>query len=68
MLVSFKILIQLLQELYYFTLQKKRFLVNLKTERNASKFAMFIEKENPHSFFVFHLKQLSFSPYECPGL
>ena len=28
-------------------LRKKRFLVNLKTKRNASKFAMFIEKENP---------------------
>ena len=25
--------------------RKKRFLVNLKTERNASKFAMFMEKE-----------------------
>ena len=49
--------------------RKKRFLVNLKTERNASKFAMFVEKENPHSFFfVFHLEQLSFFPYECPGL
>ena len=27
-----------------------------------------MEKENPCSFFVFHLEQLSFSPYECPGL
>ena len=26
-----------------------------------------MEKENPCSFFfVFHLKQLSFFPYECP--
>ena len=36
--------------------RKKRFLVNLKTERNASKFAMFMEKENPHSFFHFSFK------------
>ena len=43
--------------------RKKRFLVNLKTERNASKFAMFMEKENPCSFFIFHLEQLSFFPY-----
>ena len=48
--------------------RNKGFLVNLKTKRNASKFAMFMEKENPCSFFVFHLEQLSFSPYECPGL
>ena len=48
--------------------RNKGFLLNLKTERNASKFAMFIEKENPRSFFVFHLEQLSSSPYECPGL
>ena len=33
--------------------RNKGFLVNLKTERNASKFAMFMEKENPHSFFRF---------------
>ena len=38
-------------------------MVNLKTERNASKFAMFMEKENPRSFFVFHLELLLFSPY-----
>ena len=45
--------------------RNKGFLVNLKTERNASNFAMFMEKENPHSFlFVFHLEQLSFLPYE----
>ena len=36
--------------------RKKRFLVNLQTERNASKFAMFMEKENPHSFFHFSFK------------
>ena len=28
-------------------------MVNLKTERNAPKFAMFMEKENPSSFFRF---------------
>ena len=31
-------------------------MVNLKTERNASKFAMFMEKENPHSFFRFSFR------------
>ena len=30
--------------------RKKRFLVNIKTERNASKFAMFMEKENPRRY------------------
>ena len=39
--------------LTYTLFQKKRFLVNLQTERNASKFAMFMEKENPCSFFRF---------------
>ena len=34
----------------------KGFLVNLKTERNASKFAMFMEKENPRSFFRFSFR------------
>ena len=38
-----------------YTLQKKRFLVNL----------MFMEKENPPIFFfVLHFEQLSFFPYE----
>ena len=36
--------------------RKKRFLVNLKTKTNASKFAMFMEKENPHSFFRFSFR------------
>ena len=48
--------------------RNKGFLVNLKTKRYASKFAMFMEKENPCSFFVFHLEQLLSFPYECPGL
>ena len=33
--------------------RNKRCLVNLKTKRNASKFAIFMEKENPCSFFRF---------------
>ena len=36
--------------------RKKRFLVNLKTEGNASKFAMFMEKENLRSFFHFSFR------------
>ena len=48
--------------------RKKRFKINFFVRQNASKFAIFIEKENPNSFFVFHLEQLSFFPYECPGL
>ena len=36
--------------------RNKGFLVNLKTERNASKFAMFMEKENPRSFFRFSFR------------
>ena len=49
----------------YSLFRNKGFLVNLKTERNASKFAMFMELENPHTykvFFIFHLEQLSFFP------
>ena len=33
--------------------RNKRFLINLILERNASKFARFMEKENPCSFFSF---------------
>ena len=36
--------------------RKKRFENNFFVRRNASKFAIFIEKENPRSFF--HLEQL----------
>ena len=36
--------------------RNKGFLVNLKTQRNASKFAMFMEKENPRSFFRFSFR------------
>ena len=27
---------------------------------------MFMKKENPYSFFIFHFDQLYFFPYECP--
>ena len=30
--------------------------MNLKAKRNASKFAMFMEKENPHSLFCFSFR------------
>ena len=46
--------------------QKKRFLVNLKTERNASKFAMFMEKENPRSFFSFSFRAAFIFPLWMP--
>ena len=36
--------------------RNKGFLVNLKTERNASKFSMFMVKENPRSFFRFSFR------------
>ena len=36
--------------------RNKGFLVNLKTETNASKFAKFMEKENPRSFFHFSFR------------
>ena len=45
----------------YSLFRNKRFLVNLKTKRNASKFAMFMEIENLCIFFVFNLEQPSFS-------
>ena len=50
--------------------RKKRFLVNLKTERNASKFAIFMEKENPCSFFRFSFRATFIFPlwmlcHEC---
>ena len=39
--------------------RKKRFEINFFVQQNASKFVIFIEKENPHDFFfVFHLEQL----------
>ena len=38
--------------------RKKRFEINFFVQQKASKFATFIEKENPRSFFRFHLEQL----------
>ena len=35
--------------------RNKMFLINLILERNASKFAMFMEKENPCGFFSFFI-------------
>ena len=32
------------------------------TKRNASKFAIFLEYENPRSFFLFHFMQPYFFP------
>ena len=46
--------------------EKKRFLVNLKTERNALKFAMFMEKENPCSFFRFSFRATFIFPLWMP--
>ena len=41
---------------------KKRFEINFFVQENASKFAIFIEKENPHSFFHFSFRAfLSFT-------
>ena len=48
--------------------RKKRFEINFFVRQNASKFAIFIEKENPPSFFRFHFEQLRVFSYECPGL
>ena len=48
--------------------KKKRFKINFFVRQNASKFAIFIEKENPPSFFRFHFEQLRVFSYECPGL
>ena len=42
--------------------RKKRFEINFFVQRNASKFAIFIEKGNPLSFFRFSFRAtLSFS-------
>ena len=37
-------------------LRKKRFEINFFVQQNASKFAIFIEKENPLSFFRFSFR------------
>ena len=38
------------------------------TEQNASKFAVFLEYENPYSFFSFFISCYHFFPNECLGL
>ena len=43
--------------------RNKEFLVNLKTERNASKFAMFMEKENTRIFFRFSFRATFIFPF-----
>ena len=45
-------------ELHTSLFRKKRFEINFFVQQKASKFAIFIEKENSRSFFVFHLEQL----------
>ena len=41
----------MLYTIYCHSSEKKRFAFNFLLQRNASKFAIIIEKENPHSFF-----------------
>ena len=46
----------------------KRFMLDEMFLRNASKFAKFLEYENPCSFFVFISCYFIFFPNECTGL
>ena len=49
--------------------RNKRFMLDEMTYRNASKFAIFLEYENPYSFFLFFIScYFTFLPNECPGL
>ena len=49
--------------------RNKRFMLDEIVQRNASKFAIFLEYENPSIvFFVLHFMLLYFSPNGCPGL
>ena len=50
-------------QIYILTLfRRKRFEINFFVRQNASKFAIFIEKENPHNFFHFSFRAtLSFT-------
>ena len=43
---------------YRITLEKIKVFRQLNPLEKSSKFAMFMEKENPCSFFIFHLEQL----------
>ena len=47
---------------------KKRFLFNLKPGEMLQNLLCLWKKKTHVVFSVFHLEQLSFSPYECPGL
>ena len=38
--------------------RKKRFEINFFVRQNASKFSIFIEKENPHSYFRFSYRAI----------
>ena len=44
----------------------KHLFSTLMPQRNASKFAIFLQYENPHSFFNFSF-YATFPPNECPG-
>ena len=47
--------------------RNKKFMLDEKLQGNASKFAIFLEYENP--FFLFFIScNFIFSPNECPGL
>ena len=46
--------------------RKKRFEINFFVRQNASKFAIFIEKENPLSFFRFSFRATLSSPLWMP--
>ena len=52
----------------YTLFRKKRFEINFFVRRNASKFAIFIEKKTHIVFFIFHFEHFWVFPYECPGL
>ena len=45
---------------------EKRFEINFFVQQNASKFAIFIEKENPHSFFRFSFRATLSFPLWMP--
>ena len=49
--------------------EKKRFMLDEKFQRNASKFAIFYIYEYPKLLFLFFIScHFIFSPNECPGL
>ena len=63
----FKNIEQFQRKQYTYTLfRNKGFLVNLNAKRNASKFAMFMEKANPRSFFHFSFRATFIFPLWMP--